>query len=217
MYCHEGHIYTRKLKLDLVEQREIAHYMHNKVIKLFCNDSQKGSDKPNSQMLTKLFAKYNYLLHPHPGIHKLYQEIKNLFYTVSESDEPHFIQCWVNFYYKGGFIDWHAHWMKEFNAWHGFYCLDVEPDSSTTYQFGGWPPKLEILPGMNPITRNGTIFDIKSENNLIVIGKSGEDHHRSSEWKHDNPRITVAFDVVPANKLYTDEWALKNVNHWIPI
>jgi hypothetical protein len=113
------------------------------------------------------------------------------------------MQAWLNVYRTGEFIDWHSHWPAEFESWHGFYCVDVEPNSSTTYRlFGKIPEKDDIV--------------VTSQDNLLVISRSDGDYHRSSEWNNpDKPRITVAFDIIPMSKLY--ERRNYEKNHWIPI
>ena len=106
----------------------------------------------------------------------------------------------MNIYRKGDFIDWHTHWPKEKNSWHGFFCVDCEP-SYTTYRL---PNRYEPV-------------NVTSENNLLVIGKSDNDRHRSSEWPYtDRDRITIAFDIIPRQSIvpcFPYDGAL---NHWIP-
>jgi hypothetical protein len=94
-------------------------------------------------------------------------------------------------------------WQPEYESWHGFYCIDVEPDSYTTYRvFGRVPEKDDIV--------------IHSKDNLLVISKSDGDFHRSSKWENeDKPRITVAFDIIPSHKLVEGNHV--SLNHWIPI
>jgi len=191
-------IYNEVLDLNLEAQRKTAHYMHEYVKRMF-----NGEIELNGQLTlsTKLFDRYNYLMYPLPGVHELYNNIKRVFHSINvDPYDDYFIQCWLNFYYKGDFIDWHGHWPTEAHSWHGFYCVDVEPDSYTDYKFKD----------TDSVTR------VKSQDNLLVISRSGNDVHRSSEWTEDKPRITIAFDIVPAEKLF-DAGAYRNPNHWIPI
>ena len=55
---------------------------------------------------------------------------------------------------------------------------------------------------------------IESKDNLLVIGKSDNDKHRSSVWNQDTPRITIAFDILPVSSIYKE---FNTLNHWIPI
>ena len=150
-----------------------------------------------STISTDLYEKYNYLMYPSNEVHKLYTEIKTAFDSVKDDpNKKYYIQCWLNYYNKGDFIDWHSHWEKEKETWHGFYCLDCEP-SFTSYK----------LPN---IKDNINIF---SEDNLMVISKSDGDEHRTWPWESDKPRLTIAFDIVPYEYLNYKQWT----NHWMPI
>lgn len=198
---HGDHVYTRKLNLDLDQLKTNAMFMKEYIIKNFCGvPSKEASLSGQDTMMSKLFNKYNYFLYPLSGNHGLFLEIQKIFHDVCPSKDAHFMQCWINVFNRGEFIDWHSHWLPEWNSWHGFYCLDVEPNSHTTYKIQG----REIV--------------VNSENNLLVISKSGLDQHRSSVWNEDYPRITIAFDIVPENKLNTCFLSGRGAqNHWIPI
>jgi hypothetical protein len=201
----DNYIYTRSLTLDTETIRassiRLKDFVRNNIV-----DDATGFDgkyaKGNVPPEAKLFSQYNVFMYPFPEFHNLYTEIKNTFHAAREHQnlpsKPYYCQCWVNVFEQGQFIDWHYHWLPEFEAWHGFYCVDVEPNSSTTY-------KLE-----NEI-------EIESKNNLLVISKSAGDLHKSSEW-HDSsrPRITIAFDIIPEDTL-SDGFYDNKLNHWIPI
>jgi hypothetical protein len=144
-------------------------------------------------------------MYPLPGVHELYRNIRDVFnnsyyeYFGYENKRPHFIQCWLNYYWRGDFIDWHGHWPSSFNAWHGFFCVNVEPQSSTLYK---WKDSEQII-------------EVPSQNGLMVLGISDQDKHRSTEWNQQAPRITVAFDIVPVDNasIRPEQY----INHWIPI
>lgn len=201
---YEDYLYTRKLDLDLHTQRLTADIMYNFVKERFSTSDHSGQDT----MVYELYLKYNYFMYALPGIHELYTSVKETFIEcikhknngVDPYGGKYYIQCWLNFYNKGQFIDWHKHWPSEYKAWHGFYCLDVEPDSSTFYK----------LP-------NGTLLDVKSENNLLVLGPSDGDEHRSSDWNQDKPRVTIAFDIVPAEIMFKTNTTFVIDNHWVPL
>ncbi len=201
---HEDYVYTRKLNLDLNEQRFSANMMYNYVKENFADKDHSGQDT----MVYDLYLKYNYMMYALPGIHSLYTEIRRTFYECAKhkfnGNDPYegkyFMQSWLNFYHKGQFIDWHGHWPPEYHSWHGFYCVDVEPESSTTYKLS-----------------NGKIVEIKSEDNLLVLGPSDGDEHRSSEWNLDRPRITIAFDIAPERIMCDTNTSLKIANHWVPL
>jgi hypothetical protein len=196
-----NYLYTKKVNLNLSEIKDSSNLMYDVIHKNFVN--QQSHHDGQRMMTTKLYTQYNVLMYPFPEFHELYEEIKNTFYEVSEGqrlDQKYYIQSWLNVYRKGEFIDWHPHWHAYYNVWHGFYCVDVEPNSSTTYRI--------------PINGKEEEVVVKSENNLLVMGKSENDEHRSSEWLiEEYPRITIAFDIVPRTSID----ATQNLNHWIPI
>jgi hypothetical protein len=156
-----------------------------------------------STLTTQLFKSYNLLMYPLPEFHELFNEIKKMFFEIIEKDitiskKKYYIQCWLNYYKKGDFIDWHRHWPRETKSWHGYYCVDTE-GSFTSY----------IIPN-----NEDKIIDIISEDNLLIMSKSDGDRHRSSEWlNNDRPRITIAFDIVPREYICYDIL----LNHWVPV
>ena len=193
----EKYIFKCKLNLNLNELNTSSDIMYHFIKKNFSNNRADYAGK--STLTTKLYSSYNLLLYPLPGFHELYNEIKDVFHKVNpSSNEKYYMQCWLNYYQKGDFIDWHKHWEPESKSWHGFYCVNAE-SSYTSYKL----PHIDTK-----------IIDIQSENNLLVLSRSDGDKHKSSEWLYeDRPRITIAFDIVP--RQYIDHKF--PLNHWIPI
>lgn len=220
-------LYGVQSTLNLPHLRKNADEMYEIIKDRFENDKSDYSGQ--STLTTRLFSRYNLLMYPFPIIHDLYFDISNAFHLAYKSqynrkaNERFFIQCWLNYYKKGEYIDWHGHQPKEYGAWHGFFCVDVEPGSYTSYK---WPT--------DP-TRTDLVLDVQSKNGLIVMGLSNGDMHRSSEWNfEDKPRITIAFDIIPANAISingiqileeprylnamrNEERGIYYTNHWIPI
>lgn len=196
-------LYTRKVNLDLNAMRETANAMYEYIRVNFVDDGKGYSGQ--STLTTKLFDKYNYLLYPVPGNHELYTVIRETFHAALNHskwnvEKSYHIQCWLNVYRKGEYINWHSHGTPDMHSWHGFFCLDVEPNSSTTYKF--------------PDQDHGIV--VHSQNNLIVLGPSNGDLHKSSEWNEESPRVTIAFDITPSRILFErGHWEIPN--HWMPI
>ena len=68
---------------------------------------------------------------------------------------------------------------------------------------------------INPEKEPYEEIDIISKNNLLVISPSAGDQHRTWPWEgNGEPRITIAFDIVPESKFPS---AIDKMNHWIPI
>lgn len=191
------HIYSTKLNLNKNEMIRGSMMMKDHIEKNCKNTN--GGYGGQSTMTTKLYMEYNVLMFAYHEFHSLYNQIRKTFHEVLENNDKneknYYIQCWMNVYEKEQFIDWHGHWPPMANAWHGFYCVDCEP-SKTTYKIFGED------------------IDIPSEDGLLVIGESDGDIHRTWPWtESDRPRITIAFDIVPARFIDNNDW----MNHWIPI
>lgn len=209
-----SYITTKMLNLDLDEMNRVCHKMYMHIKENFTPDGNTDYSG-QSTMTTKLYSQYNILTSQSGVIHDLYSEIRDIFREVCDSKEKHFIQSWLNFYRKGEFIDWHRHWPMQANCWHGFYCVSCEP-SKTTYRL---PPAhgLQIPQSMIEET-NWETQDVESKNNLIVLSPSAGDMHRTWPWEYDEPRITIAFDIVPISWLEKTPQPKHNIlNHWIPL
>jgi len=220
---HVDGLYSVQTNLDIRVLKNTCDQMYEAIKEHFTSDKNDYSGQ--STLTTKLFTKYNLLLYPLPGLHDLYFTISDVFhscltdYHEGKNGRKYVMQCWLNYYKKGDYINWHSHADFDSGNWHGFLCVDTEPDSHTSYI---WP---------NDEIRKGLVVDIKSEDGLMVMGLSNGDKHKSSEWQHNNrPRITIAFDINPIesiDKEITNQYAGKYlhamkdsslfVNHWIPI
>ena len=137
------------------------------------------------------FKSYNIFTFISPCFQQLYWKVRDTVIPYLQ-DEPYTINGWLNVFKKGTNINWHGHWPTNYRALHGFYCVNTEPDSFTEYKF---PGSLHSKPEESAEKK---IYRVDSENGLLVFGKSMDDEHRSSIW-HDNlqPRITIAFDIIP--------------------
>jgi hypothetical protein len=208
-------LYTAECDLDLNTLRKSSLEMEKIVKSVFrSSDSNFGG---TSTETTKLYAQYNLCLYPLPMIHELYWAIHGMFHTClsdhfGKVDDKFVMQSWLNVYRKGEYIDWHSHTNTR-SAWHGFFCVDVEPKSSTFYR---WKD-------------SNTEIEIESKNNLIVMGLCNGDEHKSSVWNKSKPRITIAFDILPIKEVHTQATKThgsylsaaqkdpKFLNHLIPI
>lgn len=199
---YEDYIHTRKLDLNLSKMKNSSNKMYEFIRNEFSENAKDYSGQ--TSMMEQIFAKYNLFMYPFPEFYNLFFKIREMFYdklNVDDHDESYYIQSWLNFYWKGDFIDWHSHWPAYVESWHGYYCVDVEP-SKTSY-------KLE---------KTGKIIDVENENNLLVLSKSLDDQHRTWPWKYEHPRITIAFDIISASNILNFEGENKmGKNHWIPI
>lgn len=191
-----NYVHTTKLNLNISVIADSCYKMYDIIKNNFGDRPRDYSGQ--STMTTGVYAQYNTLLYPLPEFHALYEGIREMFHMVNDQpDEKFYMQCWLNFYRTGEFIDWHGHWEPEFKSWHGFYCVSGK-GSCTTYKL---PPDHEKEVAIPTVL------------NQIVLSKSDGDLHRSSDWNEDYPRITIAFDIVPGRLLISTS----DLNHWIPI
>jgi len=127
---------------------------------------------------TQNFSKYNFFSYHTQQTSDLLENIREVVKPLLP-EKQYVIQCWLNVFKKGSFIDWHGHWESSARAYHGYYCVNVG-NSYTSYKI---PPDIQ--------------YDVQNKNGLLVFGKSDGDKHKSSEWDEDFPRITIAFDLIP--------------------
>jgi hypothetical protein len=128
---------------------------------------------------------YNLLTFPIKELSDVYHLVQRTVIPLLEPETTYVIKSWMNVYRNGEYVDWHKHWRPESRVWHGFYCVNVG-DSATYYK----------IPGSKQV------ITVPSKEGLIVVGKSEDDEHRSSMWNDEtNPRITLAFDIVPAESI----------------
>jgi hypothetical protein len=152
--------------------------------------------------LTKLgIDHYNIFTFIHPGIYQLYKSLGKLmkdvceYYEIDMDKEKYLIHGWFNLDQEtpnegknGGVnpLKYPNHFHDHMNgigapAFHGYYCVDAEP-SSTFYK----------------IDRNeDKIFENVNKNNRAIISETGHPHGRD-DWFQKNPRITIAYDIVPS-------------------
>lgn len=198
MKTYNDYVITKKIDLNLNQLKYSCYLMHDFVKKHFDKEMPAYDDvSGKTSLTTNLYNTYNLFMYPYDEFYNLYQEIKTLFHDCCIDEDQYYIQCWVNFYKKGDFIDWHNHWAPEHRTWHGFFCVDCEP-SKTTYNVPGYNEPLDIV----------------SENNLLVMSRSNGDTHRTWPWEDETKdRITIAFDIVP--RQFIDPGVF--LNHWVPI
>lgn len=191
--CYNEYVYTKMLNLNL---RSSIDPINDLIKTKFAN--MTGAYKGISSKTTKFYENYNVLTMAYDGLHELYEGIRKTFHDINPSLEKYYIQGWFNYYEKGDYIDWHDHWSFS-DCWHGFYCVDCEP-SFTRYRLDY---KLDKM----------IEFDIESKNGLLVMSKSDRDIHRTFPWDKENPRVTIAFDIIPRHLFKHST----NSSNWIPI
>lgn len=154
---------------------------------------EAGENPPFS---TKMLNHYNIFLFPNQHIHKLYMSVKEIIDNKNENKNRYYIRGWLNYYNRGQYLDWHQHWCIDRRSYHGFFCVDVE-NSYTCYRY-----------------KDGENVFVNCENGMLVLEKTYNNVHRTSDWFHETPRITVAFDIHPLDVVLSKQ---DQINYWNPI
>jgi len=192
---YHNYVSSKQLGLDLVQLKSSCLLMRQLVLDTWPTYTDPNTVKITNSLMSQLFKNYNIFMYSYPEFYQLYSEIKTLFREQCGNNDPHYCQAWLNYYHADEYITWHRHNLSLQCGWHGFFCVDTEP-SKTTYRL-----------------LDGTEFDVDGKNNLLVLSKNQGDSHCTWPWHLPEPRITIAFDIVPAARIDPSD----RLNHWIPI
>ena len=198
------YIYIASTDLDVNIIKSSCLELNQFVIKNFGNENPDF--KLTKSIPTRIYSKYNLLMYPFPGFHSVYKKIQEIFYICYRNRNkcydvpPHFIQCWLNIVYKDDELDWHNHWKPECNSWHGYIYIDAEMSGPST---------LYKVPDYNEIVT------IEGKNGNMIISPSNGDTHKTVPWTNENPRISIAFDILPTSSSGLID--CHDINHWVPI
>jgi hypothetical protein len=116
------------------------------------------------------YAKYNiFTLNPNSVmLNKIFLELKFIIRDYLQTDEPLWVQSWLNFHYENEVLQRHSHeW-----PYHGY--ISIEPNNTTT------------------VFDN---FEIKNEIGNIYIGQGNLYHSVRVDKSFKEPRITLGFDI----------------------
>ena len=116
------------------------------------------------------YAKYNiFTLNPNSVLlNKIFLELKFIIRDYLKTDEPLWVQSWLNFHYENEVLQRHSHeW-----PYHGY--ISIKPNNTTT------------------VFDN---FEIKNEIGNIYIGQGNLYHSVRVDKSFKEPRITLGFDI----------------------
>lgn len=198
----KDYVFTKMLQLDTEKIRKSSLDMSEIIMTHFHPDQYKTPTFIPAT--TTLFRYYNIFCYPFPEFPKLLKEITLFFKDLHPEHykSTYYIESWINVYHKGEYIDWHGHWDSSFKSWHGFYCVDVEPNSGTYYR----------------LSNDHEEYFVPSKNNLLVLSKSDRDQHKTTPWEDEKrPRITIAFNILPIESIILDLEDKQQLNHWVPL
>jgi hypothetical protein len=160
----------------------------------------------------KLNKKYNLFEFDHPSIKKLKNAIVDCvkeacdYYEIKYEEQDFRVRGWFNHSVKiehysvnpiknKNFLHDHLNGLGA-PDFHGYYCVNAEP-SITYYKIN-----------------NEVLFENHNINNRVIICENGHPHGRD-DWFEDKPRVTIAFDVVPLQRLI--EFKTQDKGYWIPL
>lgn len=176
------------------------------------NPPKYGASDPATPLSVAAFGYYNLFLFPLPGVHELYTAIRKEFRSLVGEDGAYFIGCWLSYYKQNEFLEWHSHLPPEAESWVGYFCVNAEP-SKTSFKSAN---------GLEQV-------DVTNQNNMLLFAKGDGSVHKTYPWTDQNsPRITIAFDIIPQDKMLINarnaQWGRDTdykqrnwVNHWMPI
>jgi hypothetical protein len=193
-------LYTKTINInnDIIKEEIyiVAKTVKTKYLKKIKNSPDQLRYFGKGSLTSKLWRFYNLFSYKQNTLDLLFYEIRNFFIEIYNPDEDYIINSWVNIHKQGEGLPWHGHWPILAKSFHGYYCVNVEP-STTTYKF----------------LDNDNFFINNNKNNMIIIGKSNGDMHCTSEWKKNEDRISIAFDIIPKNMLTLHPTLFENYNN----
>lgn len=148
---------------------------------------------------------YNIYTWRHPALMTLWQAVKLAYNTMLEQlNIPRrykYIQSWVNITRTGNKtaskLDRHTHWPSEL-CFFGYYAINAE-GSITTYGFSPEPDAATDIPFCN---KNGQLTF------SVCRWKGRQNYHQVSEWNREEPRVTIACDIVDSAWWNKDQFLL---------
>jgi hypothetical protein len=212
----EHKIFERMLDIDL---KTFHEYLIGKYIQMLNNELPEENElneillkkyNMHNNMSGQLNQKYNVFKFKNKDIKTLYDQIKLCtkeactYYGYEFDDMDYRIRGWFNFESKTEKLShdplinqrlYHDH-LGGYPApdFHGYYCVNAEP-SSTYYKIS-----------------DDLVYENKNINNRLILAENGYPHSRGN-WFNDNPRITIAYDVVPFKRLV--QQGIDKRTHWM--
>ena len=158
--------------------------------------------KSSNSISTMKWQQYNVFQFHIPEIYNLYKAVGDMvreaceYYEIDFDSQQFMIQGWFNINHAhNGKLDWHEHGPEGAPFFHGYYCVSAEP--SITHYITSQGPK-----------------ENHNLNNRAVLSEMGHPH-AMGDWDWQGDRITVAYDVLPLEKLIMS--GIEQEQHWIPL
>jgi hypothetical protein len=172
------------IELDYEKIVKLVEKIEPEILKI---EVQHGIDNKKAgtddEMITK-WNGWNILLLNDPELFKVYEIIlkgvkEYAKFTGSLNEPTAYLGCWATLTRKGRQVFPHTHSFHNFHMI-GHVSINAEP-STTTYLWEDLDNKEYQVP-------------IENINGAVQVTRSV--NHHSSVWEKDEPRITIAFDVI---------------------
>lgn len=105
---------------------------------------------------------------PSTNFYKIYKELSDLIRNNLKTDEPLWIQAWLNYHTSDQLLKWHTHGYP----YHGYICIDPK-DTITVFED----------------------YTIENKIGQIYFGHGNIYHRVEAVKPFDGHRITIGFDV----------------------
>jgi hypothetical protein len=145
---------------------------------------------------TKLYRYYNFFNLTVGSLHyyNLLSDIKDIVRDYANTQDPLWLQSWINYHKFNEILDWHQHTDSTF---HGYVSIDPK-DTKTVF----------------------TNYEVVNKVGKVYIGQSYVPHKVVALSDFESPRITLGFDIfdiTAMNKMYTNYGAIDVNIGMIPI
>lgn len=203
--------FERFLNSNLTDLTSFLEHQYKLIEDAKLRGVEKLSEKDEAwvssgSLSTVKWTEYNVFQFYHPDLRNLYKSVADMvkdacaYYDVDFGSQNYYIQGWFNINdRKVGKLDWHDHGGPYAPWFHGYYCVKAEP-STTHYMLFG---------------KEDSIVDNVNIDNRAILSEMGHPH-AMGDWSWDGPRVTIAYDIIPGEVLFSNN---ENVpqQHWIPL
>ena len=178
-----------KLDIDLASMKELILKKEKEIIEEYTKDKfplVDGGTGLGLDSLTSRFKYFNLLTWDHPACKQLHESIRSLHlkyhWELLKMDPPDLkIRCWANVLRKGERIKKHVHAIHPGSYLSGHFCVSTI-DSSTKY--------------VPPYKTDNVDIEIENVSGEMTLFPTCLPHY-TTVTKSDEPRITIAFDIIP--------------------
>jgi hypothetical protein len=193
--------FERYLDNDLEDLSDFLHLQYERIEngEIIKGNLEQRAFASTGSISTMNWRSYNVFQFYHPSINNLFNSVRDMtkqacnYYEIDYDAQKYYTAGWFNINYKKvGKLNWHDHFRMGAPAFHGYYSVSAEPSITHYSVFDKYVSNI-------------------NKNNRAILSEMGHPHAQG-DWDWDGPRITIAYDVLPMDKI-NYEWE----QHWIPL